>query len=218
MKPQKNELAVILLILLDMIPIIGVLFFDWHASAAAVIYWVETVILAFYLILNTLFSNTWFASLLFVLMYGVLCSLFGAYITTMHVDYMQLDLIRPQPDPATGFWHNFIQFYAWLIPRHIPGISWIAISLLLFHGIPFIKVRMKHKRIIVDYKHLPIGAMNIRMFVLMLMTGVYAIFLKTGWALLPLAVIVFSKLLLDIAIETRILVIEKTQVKKEAVE
>lgn len=86
-KPHHS--SIFLIILGNVIPVIGVLFFGWNLAQVVVLYWIENLIIGFWNIPRILsagkskMSERVAMALFFTVHYGIFCMVHGMFIITM---------------------------------------------------------------------------------------------------------------------------------------
>lgn len=89
----RRQLSLALLVLVNLLPLHGVLALDWDVTALIVLYWSENLVLGFYTLLKMLITSPiggLFSSLFFCIHYGGFCAVHGSLILAL--------LINPDAD------------------------------------------------------------------------------------------------------------------------
>ncbi|GAB5415083.1 MAG: hypothetical protein Cons2KO_26860 [Congregibacter sp.] len=78
-----------ILVIGNLIPLLGVLFFDWDIAALIILYWSENLIVGAYNIIKMLTVGGWigiFPSLFFLIHYGGFCAVHGFFLINLLLD------------------------------------------------------------------------------------------------------------------------------------
>ena len=139
---RRRHLSLALLIAVNLLPLAGVLFYDWDIAALVVLYWSENLVLGFYTIARMLVVSPLgglFSSLFFLIHYGGFCAVHGLFIMVLLVD--------PEADIFSGgnHWPFFLVFVELLIDviRQVlayapPEWLWAFSALFISHGVSFL--------------------------------------------------------------------------------
>ena len=82
-------MSLLSLVLVNLAPLIGVIWFDWDVAALVVLYWSENLILGFYTICKMLLVSPiggLFSSAFFLIHFGGFCAVHGLFIMALLVD------------------------------------------------------------------------------------------------------------------------------------
>jgi len=138
----RRHLSLALLVFVNLIPLAGVLLYDWDIAALVVLYWSENLVLGFYTIARMLVVSPvggLFSSVFFLIHYGGFCAVHGLFIMLLLVD--------PEVDVMSGgnTWPFFLVFVELLIDvvRQVlsyapPEWMWAFLALFISHGVSFI--------------------------------------------------------------------------------
>ena len=86
---KPHNFSLLLIIIGNIIPLVGVMFFGWDLAQVVVLYWVENLIIGFWNVPRILFAGKSTTreriamSLFFLVHYGIFCSVHGAFIISM---------------------------------------------------------------------------------------------------------------------------------------
>jgi hypothetical protein len=83
---SRRQINILLLVAANVLPLIGVAFFDWDVSALIVLYWSENLVIGFYNILKMLSAGGLPAvlpALFFLVHYGGFCAVHGFFISSL---------------------------------------------------------------------------------------------------------------------------------------
>jgi hypothetical protein len=137
----SGRLTPALLVLVNLLPIGGVLFFGWDVAAIVVLYWAENLVIGFYNILRMLrvagFSGL-FPALFFLIHYGGFCAVHGLLLSSLLLD------AAPAGDDDLS-WPFFFVFLELLVnvmrdvlaqapPAWVLGV----LGLMISHGYSFV--------------------------------------------------------------------------------
>jgi Family of unknown function (DUF6498) len=137
----RRQASLLLLVLVNLLPLVGVLVFDWDVLGLLVLYWSENLVLGFYTLLRILSKSPLGGlgmGLFFCIHYGGFCAVHGLFILVMvaGVD------VSPMPDDP---WPLFLVFPQLLINvvRAVLAITppeWMIAfgALVVSHGISFV--------------------------------------------------------------------------------
>ncbi len=139
---SRRHLSLVLLVVVNLLPLAGVLFYDWDIAALVVLYWSENLVLGFYTLARMLVVSPLgglFSGLFFLIHYGGFCAVHGLFIMVLLVD--------PEADIFSGgnTWPFFFVFIELLIEviRQVlayapPEWLWAFSALFLSHGVSFL--------------------------------------------------------------------------------
>lgn len=86
---RRKQLNLVLLIAANLLPVLGVLLFEWDVGALIVLYWSENLILGAYNVLKMVSVgglSAAFPSMFFLLHYGAFCAVHGFFILSLLFD------------------------------------------------------------------------------------------------------------------------------------
>lgn len=203
----RRRASLALLVLVNLLPLAGVLLFNWDVAGLMVLYWSENLVLGFYTLLKMLTKSPLgglFMGLFFTLHYGGFCAVHGLFIMIMMVNQD----INPMPaDP----WPLFLVFPQLLINvvRQVllytpPEWMFAFIALYISHGVSFLmNFLLGPEREQVSLKQLmgePYG--RIVVLHIAIIAGGIAV-MAMGQRLGMLVVLVLLKLGLDVSLHLR---------------
>lgn len=136
---MKNKLTTYSLILANIVPLIGVIFFGWDVFQLILLYWSETVIIGLYNILKIIKTAKWIG--LFLVPFFIIH--FGGF-SAGHLFFILL-LFNPEGTVRSSTIPNAEILLPIVIPLIIP-----IIGFFISHGISFINNFIKNK----EYKKL----------------------------------------------------------------
>jgi len=203
-----RQASLVALVLVNLVPLAGVLLFDWDVAALMVLYWSENLIVGFYTILKMVVRSPvfgWFSSLFFLIHYGGFCGVHGLFIMTLLVDH-NFDWA-----PHGDTWPLFLVF-----PQILFNVSrgvlaqappeWMAGFAALFasHGISFffnfLRGPERERLNLGNIMNAPYGRMVVLHIAIIL--GAFGI-MALGQPVAMLVVLVLLKMGLDIALHLR---------------
>ena len=203
----RRRASLVVLILVNLLPLAGVVLLDWDVAALMVLYWSENLVLGFYTLLKMLVVSPFGAlgmGTFFAIHYGGFCAVHGLFIATMLLD----EGIDPMPgDP----WPLFLVFPQLLLNvvrqvlAHAPP-EWLLAFAALYvsHGVSFLgNFLWGRERDELSLKQLmsaPYGRIMILHVAILL--GGFAV-MALGQPVAMLAVLVLLKLALDVALHLR---------------
>jgi hypothetical protein len=137
---SKNSLSLLSLVLVNLAPIIGVIWFDWDVAALVVLYWSENLVLGFYTICKMLLVSPVggvFSSAFFLVHFGGFCAVHGLFILILLVD----DNLSFMEGGSWPFFLVFVQLLVEVVRMVLSYAppAWLLafIALYISHGISF---------------------------------------------------------------------------------
>ena len=138
---MRRRASLALLVLVNALPVAGVLFLDWDVLALMVLYWSENLVLGFYTLASMLVKSPLGGlgmALFFCIHYGGFCAAHGLVILTVLTD--------ADPDLIQGDrWPLFLVFVQLLVGviravLEFAPVAWLLAFAALFvsHGVSFI--------------------------------------------------------------------------------
>ena len=150
MKRQRPRFSILALIVANLAPLFGVLFFGWDAATIVLLYWVENLIIGGYNILMLILvkvetGSAQFQKLFmipfFTIHYGGFCAAHGFFLLTFFKIGGDMDVFSPQ-DPWPGpliFVQLLVSVITQLWESRPAGFEWPVLGLVVSHGISFIR-------------------------------------------------------------------------------
>ncbi|MFT4767155.1 MAG: hypothetical protein ACI8RN_000280 [Glaciecola sp.] len=138
---RRRRLNLALLTAVNLLPLLGVLFFDWDVGALIILYWSENLVLGAYNILKMASVGgltAVFPSLFFLLHYGAFCAVHGFFILSLLFD------VPPAfgDDPPWPLFLVFLQMLLDVIEQvfALAPTEWFIafVGLLISHGYSFV--------------------------------------------------------------------------------
>ncbi len=201
-------LSLVALMLVNLLPVLGVLYFGWDVGALMILYWSENLVIGFYAILKMLVVSPvggMFGSLFFLVHYGGFCAGHGLFIGLMLLD-MKPDVLGGVND--WPFMLVFVELLFDVISAVLsvapPEWRWGFVALALSHGLSFLQnFLLGGERHRVGIRRL-MNAPYARMMVLhvAIILGGFAV-VSMGQPLWMLLTLVALKLALDLALHLR---------------
>ncbi|WP_439102097.1 DUF6498-containing protein [Congregibacter sp.] len=204
---RRGRLSLALLVTANLLPLLGVLFFDWNVGALIILYWSENLVLGFYNILKMATSgglSAVFPSLFFLIHYGGFCAVHGFFILSFLFD------VPPSFGDAPP-WPLFLIFLQLLfdVVEQVFALApreWIIafIGLFISHGYSFVSnFLMANEREVATVKGL-MAAPYRRIVILhvAIIAGGFAV-MSLGQPLFLLIILVGLKTVMDIALHLR---------------
>lgn len=144
---SSRPLAVVFLVAVNLVPLVGVLFFGWSLFSLMLLYWFESGIVGFFNVLKILRAsgpapenqeftinerpanpaNKWFIAPFFVLHYGIFWTVHGVFVFLVF-GLGVFDVLAP--DRPSGFSGGLRGFEP-------VGVAVAAAAMLLSHGVSF---------------------------------------------------------------------------------
>jgi hypothetical protein len=202
-----RSLSLLFLIVANLLPLVGVVFFGWDVAALVVLYWSENLIIGFYNLLKMAFSGgltAVFPALFFLIHYGGFCAVHGVFIVAL--------LLDEQPafgqDPPWPLFLVFLQLLFDVVAQVLANAprEWIIafVGLFISHGYSFVSnfllggerdaattrrlMSAPYKRIVILHVAIIAGGFGV---------------LALGQPVLLLSVLIGLKIALDIALHRR---------------
>lgn len=204
----RRNTSLALLVLVNLLPVYGVLALDWDVGSLMILYWSENLVLGFYTLLKMLVTSPLgglFSGLFFAVHYGGFCAVHGLFIMSM--------LVEPDMDflSGDGHWPFFFVFLELLVSvvrqvlAYAPPAWLVAFAgLMLSHGLSFVlNFLLADERDRLGLKALmfaPYGRIVV-LHVAVIIGGIGVAAL--GEPLAMLVVLVLLKLAVDIALHLR---------------
>ena len=137
----RRRLSLVVLVVVNLLPLGGVLFFGWDVAALVILYWSENLVLGFYTLVKMLVKSPvggLGTGLFFSIHYGGFCAVHGVFILVMLVE----GEFEPMPEDP---WPLFLVFPQLLfnVAREVLSFAppeWlVAFAALAFsHGVSFV--------------------------------------------------------------------------------
>jgi len=154
LREKKDTLSLIFLIVVNLLPLVGVFFFDWDALSIILLYWSENLILGGYTILKMILVRVekpveHFAKLFvipfFCLHYGAFCAGHGFFILMFATAFEAGNEIVPfartggeWPGPLV-FLQLLLNVVMYLWRHRPPGMVLPFLGLVVSHGVSFVQ-------------------------------------------------------------------------------
>ena len=136
----RRNASLAVLVIVNAIPLLGVLFFSWDVAALMVLYWSENLVIGFYTLVKMLLVaplGGLFSGLFFLIHYGGFCGVHGMFIVTLLLD----SEFSPFPDDT---WPLLLVFPQILfnVSSHVlasapPEWLWAFGAMFVSHGLSF---------------------------------------------------------------------------------
>lgn len=140
-REQGHRWQLSLLVLVNLLPLLGVLVLDWDVGALVLLYWSENLIIGFYTVLKMLVNAPLTGlgtTVFFVLHYGLFCAVHGMFVVTWLLDAR----IDPAPEDPWPFVLVLPQMLIKVIEQVLDLVppQWLLAFAALFisHGISFL--------------------------------------------------------------------------------
>jgi hypothetical protein len=137
----RERASLFILVLVNLLPLVGVLFFGWDVAALVILYWSENLVLGFYTLLKMLLKSPLKGlgtGLFFCIHYGGFCAVHGVFIMTMLVD----ENIDPMPGDPWPFFLVFPQLLVNVVQQVLAYAppEWLVAfaALYISHGVSFV--------------------------------------------------------------------------------
>ena len=203
----RRRASLLFLVLVNLLPLGGVVFFGWDVAALVILYWSENLVLGFYTLLKMLVKSPLGGlgtGLFFCIHYGGFCAGHGIFIMAILVD----DKFDPMPGDPWPFFLVFPQLLLNVVRQvlaYAPPEWLIAFAaLFLSHGMSFVlNFLLGGERDELSLKQLmaaPYGRIMI-LHIAIIFGGVGVMAL--GQPVAMLVILVLLKLVLDVKLHLR---------------
>lgn len=135
------DLPVLILVLANLLPVIGVLHLGWDVGSVVVLYWAENLIVGGYTVLKLLIAGrlrALFPTVFFCVHYGGFCAIHGLFV-------LKLTGFAGLPEPAATSWpfplqlaEQFIALARQILATAPPDFTRACLALLISHGASFL--------------------------------------------------------------------------------
>jgi hypothetical protein len=195
------------LVLVNLLPLAGVLLLDWDVAALMVLYWSENLVLGFYTLLKMLVVSPLGAlgmGTFFAIHYGGFCAVHGLFVASILLDAG----IDPMPDEPWPLFLVFPQLLVNVVRQVLeyapPEWLFAFAALYVSHGVSFVvNFLFGRERDELSLKQLmsaPYG--RIVLLHIAILLGGFAV-MSLGQPVAMLAVLVLLKLGLDVGLHLR---------------
>lgn len=196
-----------MLVLVNLLPLAGVLLLDWDVAALMVLYWSENLVLGFYTLLKMLVVSPLGAlgmGTFFAIHYGGFCAVHGLFVASILLDAG----IDPMPDEPWPLFLVFPQLLVNVVRQVLeyapPEWLFAFAALYVSHGVSFVvNFLFGRERDELSLKQLmsaPYG--RIVLLHIAILLGGFAV-MSLGQPVAMLAVLVLLKLGLDVGLHLR---------------
>jgi len=141
--PYRIDLPQLALLLANLLPLIGVLWFDWDVGSIVVLYWAENLIVGAYTVLRMLTTggvHALFQIAFFCLHYGGFCAIHGLFVLKL-TGFADLDQAVPVayhwPGPLVVL-EKFVTLAQQILAAAPEQFLWACLALLISHGASFL--------------------------------------------------------------------------------
>jgi hypothetical protein len=203
----RSRLSLAALVLVNLLPLAGVIWLEWDVAALVILYWSENLILGFYTLVKMLLVSPLAAlpaGLFFLVHFGGFCAVHGLFILALLVD---TDVRFMEGDP----WPFFLIFLQLLLSVVLQVLAlappeWLVVfaGMFLSHGISLVaNFLVGGERRVVTVRQLmgePYGRIAVLHFAIIL--GGFAV-AALGQRSALLILLVLLKLAMDISLHRR---------------
>jgi hypothetical protein len=149
MKRPELSLSIFSLTIVNLLPLVGVILFNWDAAVLILLYWTENVVVGIYNILKIALVRTGssagqlgklFSIPFFCLHFGGFCAVHGLFLLIFFELGDGGDFFPKDPWPAhLVFLQLLISVVKTLWQNHPEGMGWPVLALFISHGISFVQ-------------------------------------------------------------------------------
>jgi hypothetical protein len=137
----RRRASLALLVLVNLLPLAGVLLFDWDVAGLMVLYWSENLVLGFYTLARMLAKSPLGGAalgLFFCIHYGGFCAVHGLFIVTMLMDE-NFSPLAGDPWPLfLVFPQLLLNVVTQVLANAPPEWMFAFAALFLSHGVSFV--------------------------------------------------------------------------------
>jgi hypothetical protein len=225
--PKKDNISLITLIGANLLPLIGVFYFNWDVRFIVLLYWAENLIAGFYNILkiafvrenNSAFSpEKLFIIPFFCIHYGGFCAAHGFFLTAF---FKLGSTSSPFPTGGADWWGPFVfiqmlfNVIAKVWASSPPEMIWALLGLFISHGVSFVENFILggeyRNSTIKELMHQPYQRIMV-MHIAIITAGVFV--MKFNSPMPMLIILIFLKIVFDIFLHRRL----HRKAKKKAAE
>jgi len=138
---ERRAISLAALVVVNLIPLIGVFWWQWDVGSLVILYWSENIVIGFYTLVKMVTRNPLggiFMGLFFLIHYGGFCAVHGLFVLSLTSGEMP-------PFLEGQTWPLFLVFVQLLfeVIRHVLAIAppqWIVgfVALFISHGISLV--------------------------------------------------------------------------------
>lgn len=137
----RRRASLALLVLVNLLPLVGVLYFDWDVAGLMVLYWSENLVLGFYTLAKMLIISPLGGlglGTFFCIHYGGFCAGHGVFITTLLLD-QKFEAMPGDPWPLFLVFPQLLINVVRQVIQYAPA-EWMFAFAALFasHGVSFV--------------------------------------------------------------------------------
>ena len=203
----RRRASLLAIVVVNLIPLVGVLALGWDVAALMILYWSENLVLGFYTLVKMLVVSPLggsFSGLFFLIHYGGFCGVHGMFI--------MLTLINGEFDPfPEDTWPLFLVFpqilfnVARAVLEYAPP-EWIVafLALVASHGVSFLVNFLfgpeRHTTTVGELMGAPYG--RIVVLHIAILVGSFAV-LALGQPVFMLVILIALKMAMDIGLHLR---------------
>ncbi len=146
------------LILANLVPLVGVLWWHWDAATLVLLYWIENLVVGFYGILRIVLARVksvqavlgkLFLAAFFCIHFGGFCAAHGLFLVLL----FKIGGGQPAPEPSTAWpgplvlLQMFVNVITTLWRSRPPGMEWPVLALVASHGVSFVQNHLRRGEI-----------------------------------------------------------------------
>lgn len=137
----RRRASLLVLVLVNLLPLVGVFVFDWDVAALMLLYWSENLVLGFYTLLKMLVISPLRGlgmGSFFAIHYGGFCAVHGLFIAMMLLDE-DIDPMPGEPWPLFLVFPQLLVNVVRQVLTHTPP-EWLFAfaALYISHGVSFV--------------------------------------------------------------------------------
>ncbi|MGI9323598.1 MAG: DUF6498-containing protein [Pseudomonadales bacterium] len=126
-----------LLVVANLLPLLGVLFWDWDVASIVVFFWIENLVIGFYNLIKMLSygsAKALFLSAFFTVHYGGFAAGHGLFISELFNLSETIGWQGQELAPATGLMSTMTEVLAQIVAATPPLWLWGCAALMISHG------------------------------------------------------------------------------------
>ncbi len=137
----RRDASLLFLLLVNLLPLYGIVRLDWDVAALMILYWSENLVLGFYTLLKMLLRSPLaglFSGLFFCIHYGGFCAVHGLFLLTFLTD-VEPKFFSGEPWPLfLVFVQLLIEVVQQVLDLAPPAWLYAFLGLFVSHGVSFL--------------------------------------------------------------------------------
>jgi hypothetical protein len=137
----RRQWSLLALVVVNLLPLAGVLFLGWDVGALVLLYWAENLIIGFYTLLKMLVNSPWQGlgtTIFFLIHYGGFCAIHGMFVIELLLQ-VEIDPTPEKPWPLFLVVPQMLLIALQQLLEVVPSRWLLAFgALFISHGISFV--------------------------------------------------------------------------------